>query len=593
VTNSPIRSGLIRVVAAALALLLDPAPAVPAVATPPQGWEITSFDDTIALARDGAIEVTETITARFDEPKHGLIREIPVRYVVAGHLYDIRLHLRSVTDGQGAGLKWQRRNEENKLVIKIGDPAATLTGTHTYVIRYKVDRATLWEGETAVLRWNVTGNSWRVPIGKASAAVTVAPDVPPDRVDSTAYTGAYRTSGKDAALSTTGRTLRYDTTRPLGPGEGLTIEVFTPAEFMTRPSWRANLLWWLADNFTYGLFPLGLAACFGAWYLRGRDEPGRGTVVVSYEPPDALGPAEVGTLADERVDLRDISSTIVDLAVRHHVRIHEQKTAGMFGIGSSTDYVFTKNQPPKNLKPYERLLYDRIFGEESSTKLSDLQNQFYDALPLIKKELYGGLTRAGYFAGNPESVRTKYTLLGLLAIILAALAAAAVQYLWIGRVFLVPLIVASLALVPVVIVTGRVMPRRTRKGRIAWETIRGLEEYISRAEVDDLKEQERRHVFERLLPYAVAFGLTKRWSKAFEGLYTQPPDWYRTAGDGPFSMVYLGSSLDNSVRAMNATLPSQPRSEGGIGGDSGWSSGGFGGGGSVGGGFGGGGGDAW
>jgi uncharacterized protein (TIGR04222 family) len=593
VTNSPTRRWLPRVVVAVLALVLTPALAVPAVAALSQGWEITSFDDAIELARDGTIEVTETITARFDEPKHGLIREIPVRYAVGGHLYDIRLHLRGVSDGQGAGLKWQSRDEENKLVIKIGDPAATVTGTHAYVIRYKVGRATLWEGETAVLRWNVTGNSWRVPIAKASAAVTVAPEVPLDRVDSTAYTGAYRTSGKDAALSTTGRTLRYDTTRSLGPGEGLTIEVFTPVEFMTRPSWRTELGWWLADNFTYGLFPAGLAACFGAWYLRGRDEPGRGTVVVSYEPPRELGPAEVGTLADERVDLRDISSTIVDLAVRGHVTIQEQKAAGLFGFGSSTDYVFTKSHPPKNLKPYERLLYDKIFGEEPSTKLSDLQNQFYDALPQIKEELYGGLTRAGYFAGNPESVRTRYTILGLLAIIATALAAAAVQHWWIGRVFPAPLIATSLALVPAVIVTSRLMPRRTRKGRIAWETIRGLEEYISRAEVDDLKEQERRNIFERLLPYAVAFGLTKRWSKAFEGLYTQPPDWYRTAGGGPFSMLYFGAALDDSIRAMNATLPSQPRSEGGSGGDSGWSSGGFSGGGSVGGGFGGGGGSAW
>jgi uncharacterized membrane protein YgcG len=98
-------------------------------------------------------------------------------------------------------------------------------------------------------------------------------------------------------------------------------------------------------------------------------------------------------------------------------------------------------------------------------------------------------------------------------------------------------------------------------------------------------------VFERLLPYATAFSLTTRWASAFEGLYTQPPDWYRPAGDGPFTMMYFGSSLDRSVTAMNSTLPTQPRSEGG--GSSGWSSGGFSGGGSSGGGFGGGGGGSW
>ena len=83
-----------------------------------------------------------------------------------------------------------------------------------------------------------------------------------------------------------------------------------------------------------------------------------------------------------------------------------------------------------------------------------------------------------------------------------------------------------------VVVTSRMMPRKTRKGRIAWEKIAGLEEYIRRAEVDDIREQERQGVFERLLPYAIVFGLSKRWGKAFEDLYRQPPDWYRPARPG-------------------------------------------------------------
>ena len=66
-----------------------------------------------------------------------------------------------------------------------------------------------------------------------------------------------------------------------------------------------------------------LAACLAGWYFRGRDLPGRGAIVVNYEPPDGLGPAEVGTLVDERVDLRDISAVIIDLAVRGYLKIEE------------------------------------------------------------------------------------------------------------------------------------------------------------------------------------------------------------------------------------------------------------------------------
>ena len=143
----------------------------------------------------------------------------------------------------------------------------------------------------------------------------------------------------------------------------------------------------------------------------------------------------------------------------------------------------------------------------------------------------------------------------------------------------------------VVAVTSRVMPRKTRLGRIAWERIKGLEEYIRRAEIDDIQAQDRRGVFERLLPYAIILNLADRWGKAFEGLYKEPPDWYRTQGDGTFSTGYFVSSLNGSVNSMNTMLPSQPRSAGS--GSSGWLSGGFSGGGSSGGGFGGGGGGSW
>jgi uncharacterized membrane protein len=581
------RSGLRLALAAAAVVLAGAAAPVAARA---DAWVITRFDVALDLKSDGTLDVTETIAVRFDEPKHGIYREIPVRYTVGLHLYDIRLHLRSVTDGAGNPLNYSMYDDENKVVIKIGKADTRLTGEQTYVIRYTVARAVLWEGEHAVLRWNATGTTWQVPILKAVVTVTLPTPLDDSKVNYDAFAGRFGSPEKKFRKERVdGRTLRFEA-GPFEPGEGITVEVAVPADVVKRPSFWAELRWWLADNFVYALVPLGLAAFFASWFLRGRDMPGMGTIVVRYEPPKDLGPAEVGTLADEKVDLRDVSSTIVDLAVRGFITIEEEKESGFLGLGSSPDYLLKKRQTPKELRSYERLLYDKLFDQGDSVRLSDLRNKFFETLATVKGDIYGRLARTGYFDGRPDWVKTKFFLLGLLAIVLALGAAAGLQYVWVGRVFLVPIAVTAVLLLIALAVTSQVMPRKTRKGRIAWEEIRGLEEYISRAEVDDLKAQEKRTIFERLLPYAVAFGLTKRWSKAFEGLYAQPPDWYRPYGDGPFSMVYFGSSLDNSVNAMNSTLPSQPRSESSGGG---WSSGGFSGGGSVGGGFGGGGGGSW
>ena len=140
----------------------------------------------------------------------------------------------------------------------------------------------------------------------------------------------------------------------------------------------------------------------------------------------------------------------------------------------------------------------------------------------------------------------------------------------------------------IITIVSRVMPRKTRQGTDCLGADRWSGGDIRRAEVEEIQEQDRRGVFERLLPYAIAFGLADRWAEAFEGLYTEPPNWYQSSHNGPFSTAMLGSSINHAVSNMNSTLPSQPRSSGGSGG-SGWSSG-FSGGGSSGGGFGGGGG---
>ena len=56
----------------------------------------------------------------------------------------------------------------------------------------------------------------------------------------------------------------------------------------------------------------------------------RGIVVPDYvtEPPDALPPAIVGALIDEKVDMQDIISTLIDLAHRGYLTMEEKEKRG-------------------------------------------------------------------------------------------------------------------------------------------------------------------------------------------------------------------------------------------------------------------------
>jgi uncharacterized membrane protein len=430
-----------------------------------------------------------------------------------------------------------------------------------------------------------------VPIRHAEVIVTLPKPLETGQLTYVAWTGAYGSRNRDATASHPDpQTVRFATTRALGIGEGITVDVGMPADAVSEPTWWTRCNWWLGDNFIYGLIPLTLAACLGLWHARGRDQPGRGTIVVEYEPPDGLAPAEIGTLIDERVDLRDLTATFIDLAVRGYLTIREIKQAGMFT--ASTDYEFTKKRGPEDLKTFERDLFEKLFSTGDQVLLSDLKTKFYTAIPKAKNHLYGRLTNLKYFDGNPKSVQATFFVVGLFATVGAVALACLVQQLWIGRVFPLPAIVTAVLSLLIVGLTARVMPRKTKQGRVAWERIKGLEEYIRRAEIDDIQAQDRRGVFERLLPYAIVLNLADRWGKAFEGLYKEPPDWYSAQGDGAFSTGYFVNSLNRSVNSMNSLLPSQPRTQG-SGGGSGWSGGGFSGGGSVGGGFGGGGGGSW
>ncbi len=560
------------------------------------GWRISSFNVEVRVQPNGAVEVAETITADFAWPKHGIYRRIPIHYDVALHQYSLRFRLLNVTDGAGRQRQIKVSHEHNYVRIRIGDPNRRVQGRQVYRIRYLVQRAILFEGYQAVLRWNATGNEWGVPIDETSVIVWLPRSMEEMEVGFDAWTGPYGARGKDFTASRVDNKTIMFTTGAFRPGEGISVEIGMPASAVSRPTFLQRLGWGLGDNFAYGVFLLVLVGCIGYWYKKGRDVPGRGSIVVQYEPPDDLGPAEVGTLADERVNMHDISAVIIDFAVRGLIEIQEITEKKLLRF-TNTDYRFIKKGEASGLKLHEKEIFDKLFEDGERVLLSELKHNFYSVIPVVKKQIYRNLIKGGYFDGSPKTVRRKFSTVGLALLAAIMVAAAILQNALVGRLFLAPLVISSALSIAVVLVTSRVMPRKTRKGSIAWEQISGLEEYIRRAEAREIEDQERQGIFERLLPYAIVLGLADRWADAFEGIYSAPPNWYRTSGDpSKFSTNLLVYSINGSVGSMNSTLPAAPRSSGtgggGFGGG-GWSGGGFSGGGFSGGGFGGGGGGGW
>jgi len=139
---------------------------------------------------------------------------------------------------------------------------------------------------------------------------------------------------------------------------------------------------------------------------------------------------------------------------------------------------------------------------------------------------------------------------------------------------------------------SKYMTRRTAAGVAAFERSVGFKEYLEKAERYRSQWQAQQGIFEKMLPYAVAFGVVDKWSAAFENENVQRPDWYegRAWRDGRFSSRDFSGSLTAMRSSIGSAVNAAPASSTS---GSGFSSRGGGGGGRSGGGRGGGGGGSW
>jgi hypothetical protein len=550
------------------------------------GEAIRQFTTKIYLETEDAFSVVEKITYDFgNQQRRGIYRDIPVRYG-RGRAADYRISLdvESVTDESGIDQPFRISTQGRNLRIRIGDPNRTLTGTKVYVIRYRVERGILYFEDHDELYWNATGTEWQVPIERAESEVFLPEGTPLELLDFQCFTGPMGAIGSDCVERVSSGIVFFETIRPLCGGEGLTVAVWLPKGVVIEPTALEKLLSRIGDYLNpWTLLPLAtFLFLLYLWRSRGRDPRGRDAIPVAYQAPEGMTPAELGTVVDEKVDMEDITSSILDLAVRGFLEIEEVDST-KFLFFSERDYaLIKKGEPDESLRAHERLLLSHLFGSGSRVTISSLKEKFYQHLPEIRSALYKQLSGPrGYFPVSPDRVRKGYAVAGAILLGLGVLLFGPFSQTVPG--------IALAASGAITLLFSRIMPRRTRRGRKTYEEILGFKEFVERVDADRLERMGGRSVdqFEAVLPYAIVLGVADAWADAFAGIYTQPPSWYHspryTHGFAP--RLFVGD-LGRSLGTMGQTMRSSPRSSG-----SGGSS--FGGGGFSGGGFGGGGGGSW
>jgi hypothetical protein len=545
--------------------------------------KIEKFSAEIFVQPDASLDVTETIDANFIGVWHGIYRTIPVEYVTPqGFNYSLFVKLEGVTDAAGQPLKVESSRQGHYLKWKIYIDDAT-DADRTIHLHYVVRNGLKFFEDHDELYWNVTGDEWDEAIGDASAQIMLPAGVTGIRTN--VFTGSFGSRAQNAEASTSDSTVEVSTSSPLAFHEGLTVAVAFDKGFVKEPGAGDAIAQFFDSNWPLFFPVLVCFFMFWLWLARGRD-PRVGPVAVQYAPPEGMTPAEAGTLVDENAAMRDITATIVDMAVRGYLVIEEKEKSGIMGLLHAKEYVFHMKIGPNDwgsLKAHERILLGGIFsnGGLPDVELSSLQNRFYRTLPSIKDGIFDALMQNGYFQHRPDYVRNGYVVGGIVTGVLLFVMgnALAINMGMAPTAFLVAAIFSA----GIIAGFGWFMPARTANGAKALAGVLGFEDFLTHVESDHMNRiSQTPETFEKFLPFAMALGVEKKWVGAFQNIYTQPPSWYQGGYyNGGFYPLMFVSSLDNMTMQAGSVMASAPRSSGGSG---------FGGGGSSGGGMGGGGG---
>jgi uncharacterized membrane protein YgcG len=563
-----------------------------------EGWVIQRLHVAFDVRADASIDVREEFDVDFRTlERHGILRDI-----VAVQVYDQDYNRRYdigrpvVTSADGRTHQVQVSDEGALRRFRIGDPDRTISGRETYRIAYTLNGAFNGFPGHDEFYWNAVG-SWPVRIELASFAV-LAPEGGIERAQ--CFQGPLGSTEPCHATFTADRAL-FTATRPLEVGEQLTVVaglrkgavaepspilVMRPRQitrFFDRTPWTLATLW------------VGLVAAVGGvgtlWWRIGRDRRyvslhylsqekgeervpilGSDPIVVEFGPPDGIRPGQIGLLMDERADTLDITSTIIDLAVRGYLRITEISKTGWFG---KVDWELDLVKPADDhLLEYERIVLNGLFDGGSPRKLSSLKNKFYDDLARAQKALYRDAVERQWFHRNPNTVRTITRIAGLTVVIAGLVLTAWLGQHWGHGLAGLPVIVGGILLA----ILSRAMPRRTAAGREALRRSLGFARYIRTAETHQQAFAERAGIFTDYLPYAVAFRAVDRWAAAFKDIDIRAATraWY--AGNSRFDAGDFSSTLGSFQSTVSSTMSSTPGGSGGSG-FSGGSSGGGGGGG--------------
>lgn len=190
---------------------------------------VSLFGSELIISAEGEVVVTDTIQAHSEgeKIKFGVLRELPQTVEYSETVSRVPRYSVRQVQVDGEILTPLTASHPQRYRIYLGSKSKELSsGPHTFFTQYSVRDVIASIRDRDVLRWDVTGSYFAVPVEKVIAIVKLERTINPATLRSSAYTGVPSQRTMDFTLTSTEEgDLKFETTRTLLPHETLHIEL--------------------------------------------------------------------------------------------------------------------------------------------------------------------------------------------------------------------------------------------------------------------------------------------------------------------------------------------------------------------------------
>lgn len=492
-----------------------------------------------------------------------------------------------------------------------------------YTVSYIVDIGDDFTRDFDFVFYNVIGTDYPVPIENATFNVTL-----PKNTDNNFeyFVGKYKNetplSDFSKTLLTDGRVV-YSLNNPvyLDKNEGITVKMKLEEGYFKGLS--KNIKNYNITNIMLvvgcSVFTVLVLMCFISFSMKRKNL----VETVEFYPPDDLTPPDTQYLLNGVIDSSAMSSLFVYWASKGIVKIELDENKKPIGIRKV-------NNIPEHFSDYEKVIFNKMFENSEYVDLTShddkVANTIFSSIGLVKQKIGAryskrstrtkawscgisvllmvigfvadlifsrgnalsatvfmvslitgvgaGIITKSLMSKNISNLR-RIILVPILAFLLAGFVCANI---FLGFLSVLPLYTRIIYFVPLMVCIGfmGLADEYSDKWRETIGKIYGFKHNLEIVEADKLKKlvDNDPEYFYNILPYAYAFGITKKFIKKFENITIPYNDYYGGSVDVAY-LIALNSSLNSYSRVSSSSGGSFSGGGGGVGG-------GFGGGGSFG-----------